>query len=162
MKNNSLIVKLCLFAVCIAFLLSLTGCISESFSFTFSHSPDEVRFMRIYYTTDSFSAPKDLLNQDPVCEISPEEYSKIMEKIEGCSFDFSMLLIANAPSPSFDYSGYILYVEYLDGESSVLDNRTRQNLDAEGLVIAPDRYCLYGYSEEFNNLLEELAGNDVP
>ena len=105
---------------------------------------------------------KDLLNQDPVCEISPEEYSKIMEKIEGCSFDFSMLLIANAPSPSFDYSGYILYVEYLDGESSVLDNRTRRNLDAEGLVIAPDRYCLYGYSEEFNNLMEELAGNNVP
>ena len=159
MKSNTFVIKLCLFTLCLSILLSLTGCISESFSFTFSHSPGEVRFMRIYYTEDSYSNPKDLLDQEPVCEIDSEEYSRIMEKTEGYSFDFSMLLIANAPSPSFDYRGYILYVEYVDGESSMLDNQTRQNFDAEGLVIDPDRYCIYGYSEEFNDLLEELAGN---
>lgn len=159
MKSNTFVIKFCLFSLCLSILLSLTGCISESFSFTFSHLPGEVRFMRIYYTEDSYSDPKDLIDQDPVCEIDPEEYSRIMEKTEGCSFDFSMLLIANAPSPSFDYCGYILYVEYVDGESSMLDNRTRQNFDAEGLVIDPDRYCIYGYSEEFSDLLEELAGN---
>ncbi len=161
MKSNILLKSFSLMILCILLLFSFTGCISESFSFAFSHSPDNVRFMRVYNTFDSVGHPKDLPYSDLVCEIHPERYSDIMEKIEGYSFDFTMLLIANAPSPSFQYCGYILYIEYTDGESSVLDLNTRQNLDIDGNAIDPDRYCFYGYSEEFDELLKELAGEST-
>lgn len=158
MKMFSKTVKSISLVLCLIIVFSLTGCLQESFSFKFSHSADEVVSMRIYYSFENIGYTEDLLLLDPIREIDPSEYSDIMDKIESYSYDFAMLLIANAPSPSFDYCGYILYVEYTDGETSLLDINTRQNLNINGETINPDRYCFFGVSVEFNNLLSELAG----
>jgi len=115
--------------------------------------------MRIYYvdisTIDHELNEDDLLKYEPVCEIEQERYAEIMEKIEGYTFKSAMLLIAPAPSPSFGYYNYILYVEYADGGKSILDRRTRVNYDSEGEIIDCNYYDV---NVEYDELLKQLAG----
>lgn len=115
--------------------------------------------MRIYYvdisTIDHELNEDDLLKYEPVCEIEQERYAEIMEKIEGYTFKSAMLLIAPAPSPSFGYCNYILYVEYADGGKSILDQQTRVNYDSEGEIINCN---YYDFNVEYDELLKQLAG----
>lgn len=148
----SLIKSVCIF-VCVLICSSLTGCITVSSTFKFQQEPEEVVSMRIYYE-DIELTEDELLKCEPVCEIEQERYAEIMEKIEGYTFKSAMLLIAPAPSPSFGYYNYILYVEYADGGKSILDRRTRVNYDSEGEIIDCNYYDV---NVEYDELLEQLA-----
>ena len=148
-----LIKSVCIF-VCVLICSSLTGCITVSSTFKFQQEPEEVVSMRIYYE-DIELTEDELLKCEPVCEIEQERYAEIMEKIEGYTFKSAMLLIAPAPSPSFGYYNYILYVEYADGGKSILDRRTRVNYDSEGEIIDCNYYDV---NVEYDELLEQLAG----
>ena len=119
--------------------------------------------MRIYYIKDSDSdiSEKKLLDFQPICEIDPTRYAEVMDKIEGFTFNFAMLVIAPAPSPSFGFYDLVLYVEYEDGGYSVMDGNTRLNIDKDGNYVDPGRHCYYGSNEEFDMLLKELAG-EIP
>lgn len=147
-----LIKSVCIF-VCVLICSSLTGCITVSSTFKFQQGPEEVVSMRIYYEDIELSED-ELLKCEPVCEIEQERYAEIMEKIEGYTFESAILLIAPAPSPSFRYCDYILYVEYADGGKSILDQRTRVNYDSTGEIINCN---YYDFNVEYDELLEQLA-----
>ena len=165
MKKALFLTKTLSLILCISICFSLTGCIKQSFNFKFSQEPENVVSMKIYNITDSVAEhevdEKELIEFEPIKEIDQTRYAEVMEKIESFTFNFAMLVIAPAPSPSFGFYGLVLYIEYEDGGYSIMDKSTRLNFDKDGNFVDSGVYFYYGYSEEFDRLLEELAGENL-
>ena len=141
------------FLLIIIILFGLTGCISNTFQYTFPYDYTEVTSMKIYNIEDHLGYGNineiDLLL--PLKTIDPENYKEIMETIEKMEFKIVILLIASAPSPEDTYYGYLLRVEYSTGEESLLCDGLRVDYYNSGENIGQR----YGTNKEFAELLKK-------
>ena len=138
-------------------LFILTSCARNIYMYKFPYESKDVIKMEIYNLEDEISCDKigRFSDIEPAKVIDSKDYETLMQEVEEIPFQLVVLLIASAPSPENGFDGYVLYVEYKNGEKSIISNRLRLDYKTDGQCSGD----YYGYSESFNELMERYINN---
>jgi len=135
----------------------LTSCARTLFMYKFPYKSENVIMMRIYQLEESISYNNtEQFNElKPAKVIDEKDYEILMEEVETIPFQHVIILVAAAPSPESQFNSYVLYVEYDNGEKSIISNHLRLDYTIDGKCIGDH----YGYGESFNELMERYINN---
>ena len=101
----------------IAILCSLTGCIPVIIDeyYEIYQETDQIKSIALYQRNDSPNAETNELNETPLAEIAPEDFSEFVAELEGIYSSTGFLITIAAQDPSFYFDKYVIRIDYLNG-----------------------------------------------
>ena len=116
--------KVMIVILMIVILYSLIGCIPVIIDeyYEIYQETDQIKSIALYQRNDSPNAETNELNETPLAEIAPEDFSEFVAELEGIYSSTGFYITIAAQDPSFYFDKYVIRIHYLNGDQEFISD----------------------------------------